>query len=206
MNVLALELSTSRGSVAVLRDGEEIFTREFANDRCNSAGFFAAINAARGSFRRLQRVVVGLGPGSYAGTRIAVSTAIGLQLATGATLLGLPSICAFSVAEREYCAVGDARRKSFWIAAVVDAVCVEMPRLVSEPELRAQLDAPTRAVYSAEPLPGFENVMRAFPAAARLARIASTNHPNAMLPPLQPLYLREAHITISKQPVWKHAS
>ena len=39
MKTLALELSTSRGSLAWL-DGEIEFTREWPNDRKNSAAFF----------------------------------------------------------------------------------------------------------------------------------------------------------------------
>lgn len=206
MKVLALELSTTRGSVAITEETREIFAREFPNDRRNSAAFFEAVTAARESFRSVDLIVAGVGPGSYAGTRIAISTAIGLQLATRATLIGLPSLCAFAVPEREYCAVGDARRNAFWIATIVDAVCLEMPRLVSESQLRAQIDQSTRAVYSAEPLANFPKVAHAFPSAARLARIASADHANATSAPLQPLYLREAHITVSKQPVWKAAS
>lgn len=206
MKVLALELSTALGSVAVVQDGAEIFGRAFANDRHNSAEFFAAVSAARETFPELGQIVVGLGPGSYAGTRIAISTAIGLQLATRASLLGVPSICGLDVGEREYCVVGDARRNSFWVGYVSDGVAVEMPKVVSEPELRARVDHAGDAIYSAETLTAFPEVARAHPSAARLARLASPDHPNVMLPPLQPLYLREPHITVSKQPVWKRAS
>lgn len=206
MKVLALELSTKRGSVSVGKDGDEIFAREFPNDRRNSAGFFEAVSAARETFDAIDIIVAGLGPGSYAGTRIAISTAIGIQLATGAMLLGLPSICAFDVQEREYCVVGDARRKSFWIATIADAACVGMPELMSESELRPRLACARSPIYSAERLPQFANVALAFPSATRLASIASADHANAMPAPLQPLYLREAHITMSKQPVWNHAS
>lgn len=206
MKVLALELSTGRGSVAVSHDAHETFVRDFPNDRRNSAGFFDALSAARAAIDLLDRIVVGLGPGSYAGTRIAISAAIGLQLATGASLIGLPSICAFDVAEREYCAAGDARRNSFWIATIRDAVCVEMPQLLSESELHARSERSRCAIYSTEVLPQFPNVERVSPSATRLAKIASADHPNATMAPLQPLYLREAHITLSKQPTWKHTS
>ena len=206
MKTLALELSSTRGSVAVVQDTTEIFVREFANDRHNSAAFFEAVAAMRNTDGALDNIVVGLGPGSYAGTRIAISTGIGLQLASGASLVGLPSICALDVPEREYCAVGDARRKSFWIAIIRDRVCVETPQLVSESELHARLDSLQAPAYSAESLPQFASVATAFPSASRLAAIALFNHANAASPPLQPLYLREAHITVSKQPVWKHAN
>ncbi|MFL6594355.1 MAG: tRNA (adenosine(37)-N6)-threonylcarbamoyltransferase complex dimerization subunit type 1 TsaB [Chthoniobacterales bacterium] len=206
MKVLALELSSTRGSVALLQHGNEVLVREFPNDRHDSAAFFEAVAEMSQNNSGLDSIVVGLGPGSYAGTRIAISTATGLRFATGATLVGLPSICAFDVPDREYCAVGDARRKSFWIAMIRDAVCVEMPQLVNESELRARLGALHARAYSSESLPQFASVVPAFPSARRLARISFSDHPNIAPSPLQPLYLREAHITVSKQPVWKHAS
>ena len=206
MKVLALELSSTRGSVGLVEGTNEMFVRDFPNDRHNSAAFFEAVSAMRQTSVSPDRIVVGLGPGSYAGTRIAISTAIGLRLATCAQLFGLPSICAFDVPERDYVVVGDARRQSFWIASVRDAVCVEMPQLVTESELRARLSALEEPVYSAEPLTQFASVAPAFPSAKRLAVLASADHPNFSSAPLQPLYLREAHITVSKQPVWKHAT
>jgi len=72
MKILALELSTSRGSLAWL-DGEIEFTREWPNDRKNSAAFFENLQAIRRKFGAPETITVGLGPVSYAGTRIAIS-------------------------------------------------------------------------------------------------------------------------------------
>src|SRR6266496_5832414 len=93
MKILALELSTSRGSLAWL-DGEIEFTREWPNDRKNSAAFFENLQAVQRKFGAPETITVGLGPGSYAGTRIAISVAIGIQLSCDARLIGYPSICA----------------------------------------------------------------------------------------------------------------
>jgi len=49
MKTLALELSTSRGSLAWV-DGEIEFTPEWPNDRKNSAAFFENLQAVRRSF------------------------------------------------------------------------------------------------------------------------------------------------------------
>src|SRR5206468_6911727 len=106
MKILALELSTSRGSLAWL-DGEVEVAREWPNDRKNSAAFFENLNAVMKQFGVPDTIIVGLGPGSYAGTRIAVSTAIGLQVSSGARLIGYPSICAMESDAHEYCAIGD---------------------------------------------------------------------------------------------------
>ena len=86
MKILALELSTPHGSLA-WQDGEIEFEREWPNDRKNSAAFFENLQAARRKFGAPEKIIVGLGPGSYAGTRIAISAAIGMQLCCDARLI-----------------------------------------------------------------------------------------------------------------------
>ena len=197
MKTLALELSTSRGSLA-WQDGEIEFTREWPNDRKNSAAFFESLQAVRGKFGAPETIVVGLGPGSYAGTRIAISAAIGIQLSCGARLIGYPSICAIQCDAQEYCAIGDARRKSFFFARILENEVIEGPMLFSEAELKAKLESIDSAtpVFSSELLPQFQRPVVSFPTALILARLAKEPRRRFCLPPLEPLYLREPHITM----------
>ena len=199
MKILALELSTARGSLAWL-DGEIEDGHEWPNDRKNSSTFFENLNAITKKFGGSDTIVVGLGPGSYAGTRIAISVAIGLQLSSGARLTGLPSICAIECDAREYCAIGDARRKSFFFACIRGHELVEGPTLFSQSELQAKLESlePGIPIFSSESLPQFERTMVRYPSALVLARLAREPHRSFSLPPLEPIYLREPHITIPK--------
>ena len=139
MKILALELSTSRGSMAWL-DGEIELTREWPNDRKNSAAFFENLQAVRRKFGAPETITVGLGPGSYAGTRIAISAAIGMQLSFDARLIGYSSICAMECDAPEYCVIGDARRKSFFFARILNNDLIEGATLFSEVELQARLN------------------------------------------------------------------
>ena len=199
MKILALELSTARGALAWL-DGEVEAAHEWANDRKNSASFFENLNAATKQFGVPETIIVGLGPGSYAGTRIAISAAIGLQLSFGARLIGFPSICAIELDAREYCAIGDARRKSFFFARIRSHELVEGLTLFSQSELQAKLESvePTIPIFSSESLPQFERAVIRYPSALVLARVAREPHRSFFLPPLEPIYLREPHITIPK--------
>lgn len=199
MKTLALELSTARGSLAWL-DGELETAREWPNDRKNSARFFENLNTITKKFGGPDTIIVGLGPGSYAGTRIAISAAIGLQLSSGARLIGLPSICAMQSDAHEYCVIGDARRKSFFFARIRGLELVEGPTLFSESELQAKLESlePTIPIFSSELLPQFERAMVHYPSALVLARVAREPHRSFFLPPLEPIYLREPHITVPK--------
>jgi len=199
MRILALELSTARGSLAWL-DREVEDGHEWPNDRKNSSPFFENLNAITKKFGGPDTIIVGLGPGSYAGTRIAISVAIGLQLSSGACLTGLPSICAIQCDAREYCAIGDARRKSFFFARIRGRELVEGPMLFSQSELQAKLESLEAAIpiFCSESLPQFERAVVRYPSALVLARLARVPHRSFSLPPLEPIYLREPHITIPK--------
>lgn len=199
MKTLALELSTARGSLAWLDDEVE-FAREWPNDRKNSAAFFENLQAVRKKFGNPDTIIVGLGPGSYAGTRIAISAAMGLQLSCDARLIGWPSICAIESDAQEYCVVGDARRTSFSFAHILRNELLDGPRLCSEPDLQTKLAslASTMSVYSSELVPQFDRPVLRFPSALVLARLAKEPRRSFSLPPLQPIYLREPHITKPK--------
>jgi len=200
MKILALELSSSRGSVAWMAEGEEAVTAAFANDRKHSGLFFENLDRFSQQFGRPDTIVVGLGPGSYAGTRIAIAVAIGLQSAHDNLLCGLPSICAMETEADEYCVVGDARRQSFFFATVKGRQLVEEIALYSETELRQRLSQlhPNLPIYSAEMLPQFAETTAQHPSAAVLARIVRDGIVTPEKMPLEPIYLREPHITVPK--------
>jgi tRNA threonylcarbamoyladenosine biosynthesis protein TsaB len=138
-------------------------------------------------------IVVGLGPGSYAGVRIAIATAVGLKAASGARLLGLPSICALE--PEEYVAVGDARRNSFFFAHVLRGRCVEGPTLATEEEMMTKLRAWSHLPkIASQPLAQFEDVSVAHPSALRLVELARGAEIGDV-ETLEPIYLREPYIT-----------
>jgi tRNA threonylcarbamoyladenosine biosynthesis protein TsaB len=199
VKILALELSSGRGSVA-WQDGEIHLVEEWANDRKNSGEFFQSLAKIQKEFGPPDRIVVGLGPGSYAGTRIAISAAIGLQLASKAELIGLSSLCAIECDQPEYAVVGDARRQSFFLAEVRNRILSVPPALQTADVLRPAL-AGLRSrmpIFSVEPLPQFGGVTIRYPSARLLAQLAGEPNRAFVLPPLEPMYLREPHITKPK--------
>ena len=199
MKILALELSSARGSLT-WRNGDAEVTREWANNRKNSGEFFHNLAELQKRFGPSDRIVVGLGPGSYAGTRIAISAAIGLQLTSKAELVGLSSLCAIDCADSEYAVVGDARRQSFYLAQVRNKILSAPPELHAEAELRTALEARKRRmpIFAMENLPPFSGVTVRYPSAQILARLAQDANRTFVLPPLEPMYLREPHITTPK--------
>jgi tRNA threonylcarbamoyl adenosine modification protein YeaZ len=192
--VLAFDCSTARGSVAVVENGVTFFAEAFDSPRGRGGDLFPALDRALRSVGSVDRVAVGIGPGSYNGLRTAIAAAEGLHIATGAERVGLVSPRALDCAEREYFALGDARGGVLWVARIVDGEVAEDFELLPTPELLARLEArPAVPRFSAAPPDGIPNVGLAAPSAEGLARLAATGP--AATRAIEPLYLKPAHIT-----------
>lgn len=200
MKILAIDLSTGRGSIAWSDASGDIFDVAFANDRKHSGLFFQNLEQTLQRYGHPELIVVGLGPGSYAGTRIAIATASGLTAATGARLCGLSSVRAFETEAGEYSVVGDARRQSFFFAHVVRRKCTEGPLLYTRDELLARVRASAHPVFTSEAIADVHGAVLSYPSARVLTEIAREVPDTGAAHPLEPIYLREPHITYPKTP------
>jgi tRNA threonylcarbamoyladenosine biosynthesis protein TsaB len=196
MIVLALDTSTPEGSVAVYTFGEIAYQTRFRADRSHSSTLFGALEKARGYANRFDRIAVGLGPGSYAGIRIGIAAAMGMNMVLGAELVGIPSVAALDVADEDYYAIGDARRGAFYFSWLHRRICQDGPRLMTEQELRGEMGARALPVYATEPIAAFPSVQIASPSAVVLAELTVESCSIVQVGTLEPLYLREPHITM----------
>jgi tRNA threonylcarbamoyladenosine biosynthesis protein TsaB len=208
MITLAIDTSTPHGSIALLSDETLLLEEHFVGDRSHSASLFVALEKARALADHVDVIAVGLGPGSYAGIRISIAAALGLHLALGAKLVGIPSVAALDTAvattdgatwPTQHIVIGDARRESFYFSRIENGVCVEGPLLATEAELRERLSTTRLPIYATEPVPQFPEAQIALPSAVKLAVLASTNTGIIATDNLEPIYLREPHITQPKQ-------
>lgn len=197
MKILALDLSARRGSIALCANQKILFQNDWDNDRRSAAPFFLALEAAVDLHGPPSLVVVGLGPGSYTGTRIAVAAAIGLTRATAAVLAGLPSVAAMAE-ETEYVVVGDAKRASFFVATVTGEQRQVQIELVPADELPSRLAGIQVPIYTSDNLAEFPQVGRRFPSALQLAELARRFPDKLFRAPLSPIYLRAPHITVPR--------
>src|SRR5438105_8567376 len=197
MKALAFDLSTREGSVAVADDDRLIVFRQWSNDQRNSAPFFHALDQVIREYSSPEMIIVGTGPGSYTGTRIAISAALGLRATTGATLCGLPSISVIS-AYPDYAVIGDAKRASFFFVRVRDGTIVNEVELMSEPDVIGRISQTTIPIYTSDYLPQFRQAKLRFPSAALLCQRAREFPRNLVRAPFSPIYLREPHITVAR--------
>ncbi len=111
MTLLALETATTTCGVAVHRDGTILAQTHLHRPRVHSERLTPLIEDA---FRHadvesdtVDAVAVSMGPGSYTGLRIGVSTAKGWALSTDAALVGVPTLEAFAAQLGPVAAPGD---------------------------------------------------------------------------------------------------
>ena len=97
--------------------------------------------------------------------------------------------------------IGDARRQTFFFARVRENNLIEGPDLMTEAELQEKLDKLDKkmSIFTTEKLSQFERAELRHPSAKLLARLASDSKRNFAEPPLEPMYLREPHITTPKK-------
>jgi tRNA threonylcarbamoyl adenosine modification protein YeaZ len=198
MIALAIETSTAFGSVAVCAFGEIIFEQRFEADRSHSSTLFKALEKARCTVAKFDRIAVGIGPGSYSGVRIGIAAAIGMSLVLQSELIGIPSAAALEVPEQDFVVISDARRGAFYFTLMRNGVCCDGPKLVSEAEARDEMRA--FPVYATGPIAAFPSIEVAQPAALTLVKLAVEGSSVVQIGDLEPLYLREPHITQPKDP------
>jgi tRNA A37 threonylcarbamoyladenosine modification protein TsaB len=182
---LLIENSTAKGTVAVA-SGEQIMARqEFSN-----AGELAIV--IQEIFLKMgapDEIIVGIGPGSYTGLRVASATAIGIQLALGCPAFGCPSV--FGYQEACYHVVGDARLGAVFLASIEDKRFIRGPELLPAEEFRSWRTISGAAkIFAIGPIPGCTDLPIVRPEAEYLIRCREN-----YVPSLEPLYLKEPHIT-----------
>ena len=216
MLILALDSSTSVVTVAVARaseSGREVLAEVSVPSRGASEVLLPATHAALSlagcDLGEVERILVGIGPGTFTGIRIALAAARGLALATGAalsknsTLAALAAPASMSMEEPDVLAVLDAKRRQVFVQrfagghALEEILCMA-PEELPEPdeslrEHRTLLVGDGAVRYRAI----LSGLGRIPPEASPLHRVTATGHVlSADLSPVSarevvPLYVRE---------------
>lgn len=185
MKSLLVENSTENGTVALAGEREILVRRKFSK----AGELAAAIQEIFSELGAPDEIVVGIGPGSYTGLRVASATAIGMQVALGCPAYGCPSVLGYQTVS--YHVVGDARLGAIFLASVEDCRLTRGPELLPADEFRAlRTKLGGAPIFAIGPIPGAIDLPIVRPEAEYLIRCRSS-----FVPGLEPLYLKEPHIT-----------
>ncbi len=203
--LLALDLSTAHGSIAVVRGDDVLFHASFQSERSHNAQVFAPLrDALDAAGDDLAGIVIGNGPGSYTGVRIAIAAAQGIALSRNVWCVGWSSLTAPDIeAPSSYSVIGDARRQSFYLARIENRCLFPNVEIVPPETARDRASGNAWLTFDAKPPLGIEQTRIARPCAKKLAKnVQSLSREvlnEVIAQPLIPHYLAEAFITTPKK-------
>lgn len=201
MILLAIETSVAVASLCLADADKILFSASWQAERNHDAHLFPAMQKAMDSLPQgaaPDYILVGAGPGSYGGVRVALAAGVGIAAVTGAKLVAVESWA--QLAEGEACVVADARRGG-WTVRRPDGT-IE----VLSPDQLAELKAP---LYSVEAPGVVANAQKEglLPHAEGLVRTWLNMSPEqqaaAAAKPAEPIYVRPPHITKATRKPWE---
>ena len=214
MRILGIETSSPRGSVALLDGEKAICCLEHDRENAHGESMLPLVEQALASAgwlrSQLDRIAVGVGPGSFTGLRVGIALALGLGEGLQIPVVGVPSLKAMALAvpagrAGSRCVLVDARKGELFVAAY-DASGAEL--------LPVQLVAPAAVAGICQVLqnPVFVgNGAELAPAQAAVLRGPDTDYPHARWVALEgrtaavgglvhPLYVRDAGAVVPRLP------
>ena len=214
--ILALEFSSPQRSVAVAHkptDGGPLALGEAIETGARSSNALGlveqALRQAQVERGQIECLVIGLGPGSYNGIRLAIALAQGWQLARPVKLLGISTAeCIAAQAQAEGMVgrvevVIDAQRGEFYLAGYdlsPEARRETEPlRVASLPEVQARQQA-GGILIGPEVAKWFPGSLVLYPRAATLVQLSRGRTDFVSGEELKPIYLRETQFVKAPPP------
>lgn len=197
---LAIETSSSVGSIALGNNQVVVQSIEFKGPQRHSAALFPALSRLGIPRLRLRRIIVGIGPGSFSGIRVSLAAAQGIALVQGVPVVGISSAYSVAWQHKDIARLGvfaDAKRREAFCTAFRHGELEKAAYLLPMAELEEHTAGFTLAV-SAEPLAPIPT--RCYPRAKDLLMLPETLSGWVTQPPLEPIYLREP---VAAKPVEK---
>ena len=207
MNILAIETSVTDATLCLYRDGAFAAESAWHAERNHDAHLFPALQRALDALgdSPLDTVLVGAGPGSYGGVRVALAAGVGISMVSGARLVAVPSWDQLAV-EGAYI-ISNARRGGWTLRkpdGTIDVINY------NELERMTAAGAPIYSVEDAEHMRGTHIPAERcglHPTAQGLVEtwlnMDETSRAALAAKPAEPIYVRPPHITITYRKPWE---
>jgi tRNA threonylcarbamoyladenosine biosynthesis protein TsaB len=206
MNLLAIETSVPQASLCLHLKGELRFSTSWVAERNHDAYLFPALQQALdmlGNDMKLDYILVGSGPGSYGGVRVALAAGVGLATVTGAQLVAVESW--EQLAEADACVVADARRGG-WTVRFPDGriEVLSMEELAALPNPLYSTEQPgVLAQKGIVPVQKEGLLPSASGLVATWLKMTPEGQAEACSRPAEPIYVRPPHITKATRKPWE---
>lgn len=207
MNILAIECSQPTASLCLSIDGEIKFSTDWETSRNHDSFLFPALESALSqlSAEKLDIVLVGSGPGSYGGVRVALAAAVGIATVRKSRVVAIGSWNALSTDGAAI--ISDARRGGWTIRRPDGEISV-----LSTEELKQEIEQGL-LVYTIEKKEllidkGISaNKFGLVPTATGLVnswlQLTPEQQSELADKPAEPIYVRPPHITEAKRKPWE---
>lgn len=129
---LAIDTSTSRTIVGVVRDGEVLLEKFHEGATDHGRALTDLVAQTLNATSQIDQVVVGMGPGPFTGLRVGITFARTFALARKIPVIGVCSLDAIAFDKSDYIVATDARRKEIYWARYSGGLRVDGPH-VSKP-------------------------------------------------------------------------
>ncbi|MBU0965137.1 MAG: tRNA (adenosine(37)-N6)-threonylcarbamoyltransferase complex dimerization subunit type 1 TsaB [Proteobacteria bacterium] len=169
--ILAVENSGMCGSIALVSGSHCIAEQSLLSKLTHSKRLLVTLDRIMAecqvTWEAIDAIAISLGPGSFTGLRIGLSTVKGLALATSIPLIGVPTLdglaSQFSYAAMPVCPILDARKNEVYTALYQTDENGSMQRLsdylvIPAAELAAQITEPT--VFAGDGISVYGDLLR----------------------------------------------
>ncbi|WP_109831373.1 tRNA (adenosine(37)-N6)-threonylcarbamoyltransferase complex dimerization subunit type 1 TsaB [Reichenbachiella versicolor] len=222
--ILALETSTSCGSVALLQDDKLIGYQYYNIDKSHSSLLHPMIDQlmknCQFKLSELDAVAISEGPGSYTGLRIGTSAAKGLCFSLDIPLISINTLEAMAHQVKSmgntfdlYCPMIDARRMEVYTLLLDTTSTIRLPTepmILDESSFEKELEA-NKIAFFGDGAFKFKDIVdssnavfidKVTPSAAEIAFLATRKYQEALFENVvsfEPFYLKEFRIIPSKK-------
>lgn len=206
MNLLAIECSCNPASLCLCTEEEGVCTRaEWSAERNHDAYLFPALQQALDTLgeRPLHTILVGAGPGSYGGVRVALAAGVGIALVRGAQLVALDSWAHLS--QGKLSIISDARRGGWTLRHPDGRIEVlSTAQLTAWAEPLATVEAPGVVAAKTGVHPQQEGLHpTAEGLVAQWLHMSAEERAAAAAKAPEPIYVRPPHITDAQRKPWE---
>lgn len=208
MNILALETSQSHASLCLSKGEKLCFETAWTADRNHDSWLFPALEQALACLSEgesLDYILVGAGPGSYGGVRVALAAAVGVATVTGARTVALCSWGA--LADSRTGIVSDAKRGGWTLRRPNGEIIVLSPDELKQEARHGLKLATIEQIQTVAPLELEWEATGLTPTAPLLLhswnQLSEQEQQTLAARPPEPIYVRPPHITQALHKPWE---